>query len=207
MRTASTTRRLLHGFAIGIALTLLTALPALGHTPDGGLTADGVDTGVVEYEGELVDLAESWGDAQACLIWEERGVSRCFDSEAEMDRFVAALEGRGTVGDVAYSLEKAGTPAAERVVLRCPSSLKLYDGTSYTGAVLQLRDRKKWQNLSRWGFNQRTSSYKISACSAYFADYNNGGGGWYPTYLTSAYNQWTSMTGGWNNDVSSVYIK
>ena len=44
------------------------------------------------------------------------------------------------------------------------------------------------------------------ACSAYFADYEWGGGGWYPTYLTQAWDQNASMISGWNNDVSSVYI-
>lgn len=51
-----------------------------------------------------------------------------------------------------------------------------------------------------------TSSYRVGACSPYFADYANGGGSWYPTSLTGALSSYSSMTGGWNNRVSSIYI-
>lgn len=88
----------------------------------------------------------------------------------------------------------------------CSGYLRLYDGTGYTGAVLYLRGRFQWHNLADYGFDQRTSSYRIGPCSAYFADYADGGGSWYPTSLTEAYDSASSMTSGWDNDVSSVYI-
>ncbi len=72
--------------------------------------------------------------------------------------------------------------------------------------MLYLRDRFQWINLSPFGWNQRTSSYKVGPCASYFADYANGGGAWYPTYLTEAYDRAPSMISGWDNDVSSVYI-
>ena len=204
MRKPRLSRRVLQGITLGIALTLVTAIPALGNTPDG------IEKGVVaEYNGMLIDLAFSWSDAQACYIWQERGIAKCFDSEAEMDRWAATLDGgRGVAQDVEFSLQTARPGVtAERAALKCSGPLRLYDYTYYGGGVLSLRDRRLWQNLSNFGWNQRVSSFKVGPCSAYFADYNNGGGAWYPTYLSAAYNQWPTMTGGWNNDVSSIYIK
>jgi hypothetical protein len=97
------------------------------------------------------------------------------------------------------------TPAAS-ASSTCSGYLRLYDGTSYGTPVLYLRDRYQWLNLSSYGFNQKVSSFKVGPCAADFADYANGGGGWYPWYLTEAYDQSSSMISGWNNDVSSVYI-
>lgn len=179
-----------------IALATSAMLPAVNadaaEDGDSGL-------GVALFEGKEINLAEGWGEATACLIWNEIDISECFRTEAAMDARIAALEAQqastGGFGD--------GVVVASST---CSGYLRLYDGTSYTGAVLYLRDRLQWLNLANWGFNQKTSSYKIGPCSAYFADYANGGGAWYPTYLTEAYDQSPSMLTGWDNDVSSVYI-
>lgn len=88
----------------------------------------------------------------------------------------------------------------------CSSSLRLYDGTGYGGAVLNLSSRSTWLNLSTWGFDNRTSSYRIGACSSNLADYTGGGGSWYPG-SASAGAQSSSMQTGWNNRISSVFIK
>ena len=47
---------------------------------------------------------------------------------------------------------------------------------------------------------------QIGACAAWFADWANGGGEWYPTSATGAYDRAPTMLSGWDNDVSSVYI-
>ena len=86
---------------------------------------------------------------------------------------------------------------------QCSSYLKMYDGTWYSGSVLYLRSKYQWHNLVNYGFNQRTTSFKVGACSTYFADYSNGGGAWYPTWATQAYDQSPTMISGWNNDVST----
>ncbi len=151
------------------------------------------------FEGVEIDLTDGWGEATACLIWEEIGVSECFRTEAQMDARIADLE----AALAAPGLSGGGMVAASSV---CAGYLRLYDGTSYSGAVLYLRDRFQWLNLSNWGFDQRTSSFKIGPCSSYFADWSNGGGDWYPTSHTQAFDQSPSMISGWNNDVSSVYI-
>lgn len=162
-----------------LALTLLAAPAAYAET-----------TGVLaEYHGRLIDLSVDWEGAEACHVGE--GFAKCFDSERQMDHWLS----RNAVD--------AGSVAARS---SCSSYLRLYDGTSYTGASLNLTTRNVWLNLSSYGFNQRTSSYKIGPCSATFADYANGGGAQYPWYLTEAYDQASSMIPGWNNDVSSVKI-
>lgn len=151
----------------------------------------------VTFDGQVLDLSRDWGDAEACFVWEQQGIVECFASETEMDTWIAALD------NSAESVDSGGiTPLA----VTCSGYLRLYDGTSYTGQVLYLRDRAQWINLSTYGFNQKTSSYKVGPCSSIFADYNNGGGDRYPTYLTQAYDQASSMLTGWNNDVTSVYI-
>ncbi len=147
------------------------------------------------FEGDLIDLRAGWGDASACLIWEDAGVEECFRTEAEMDRRIAELEEE-------FGKESGGSGRASQ----CSGSVRLYDGVSYTGSVLYLRNRLKWINLSPYGFSNRTSSFKIGPCSSIFADYDWGG---YPRYSTSATEAWEVapvMASGWSNRVSSVYI-
>jgi len=148
---------------------------------------------VAEFKELQLDLSADWGDARACFIWEQMEIVKCFLSEEEMDSWVVDL-------DIGL---RAGPESAGAT---CSGYLRLYDGTSYSGSVLYLRDRGVWLNLSSYGFNQKTSSFKVGPCSSLFADYNNGGGARYPSYLTAAYDQSSSMISGWNNDVSSVYI-
>ena len=128
-------------------------------------------------------------------------VPECFDTEAEMDRRIDQLESRLATASVGASSAATASSGSS-----CASYLRLYDGTWYTGAVLYLRGRWQWFNLADYGFDQRTSSYRIGACSARFADWANGGGAWYPTSLTEAYDQASTMLSGWDNDVSSVYV-
>ena len=147
------------------------------------------------FAGEEINLDEGWGEATACLIWQDIGVSECFRTEDDMDLRIAELEAEMTrPKDLSGGIVMASST--------CSSYLRLYDKTNYGTPVLYLRDRFQWLNLSTYGFNQKTSSFKIGPCSAYFADWPNGGGDWYPTYLTQAYDQSNSMISGWNNDVS-----
>jgi len=190
--------------AVALVLVALTASPAAADrnsqdSERGERTEPGASA---VFEGTTFDLAESWGDATACMVWAEASDTiECFASEAELDARVASLEaalGLASTNAIGSTQSFNG--------LNCSSYMKLYDGTSYSGTILYLRSKYLWHNLSSYGFNQRTSSFKIGACSAYFADYSNGGGAWYPTYATQAWDQSSSMISGWNNDVSSVYI-
>ena len=152
---------------------------------------------VAVFEGSTIDLSRGWGDAHACAIWEDR-VAECFRTEAELEarlpRLVSLPQGRSDA-------------SVTTTATACSSALRLYDGVGYSGDVLYLWSRRTWIDLWDVGFANRTSSYKIGACSSYFADYPGGGGDWYPTSLTSAYLWSSSMLSGWDNRVSSVYLR
>lgn len=163
-----------------------------------------------QFEGQTIDLRDDWGDARACIVAPELETVECFASEAEMDeRLVEAGLPYGDARDVDRGLaSEVDLPegiGGSFAAASCSSSVRLYDGTWYGGAVLYVSGRGYWHNLSNYGFNQRASSFKIGACSTYFADYNNGGGGWYPTSGSQAWDAAGSL-GSWNNDISSMYI-
>lgn len=148
------------------------------------------------FEGRLVDLSVDWGEASACLIWDEVGVRECLRSEAEMDRRITELENQPGFGAI------APTQAAQ-----CSGSVRLYDAMLYTGQVLDLRDRLQWINLSAYGFSNKTTSFKIGPCDSYLADDDSGGGSWYSTSATQAWDMTWLVAYGWNNRVSSLYIR
>lgn len=149
--------------------------------------------GFALFEEQLIDLSEGWGEAQACVVWDGDHLVECFRTEAELvERVVTSAR--------AEQAEPVGASST------CSSSLKLYDGPSYPGAALYLYQRTTWINLSDYGWANRTSSFKVGACLSYLADFVNGGGDWYPTSHTQAYDQSSSMISGWDNRVSSVYI-
>jgi len=172
--------------AVVMAATALSVVPAVAAEDGGGM--------IGEFEGQLFDMSDGWNEATACYVG-EGSVARCFRTEAEMDRWIANQQEMfspdGSIGTTALS---------------CSGYLKLYDYTGYSGPVISLNQRAKWHNLADLGFDQRTSSYKVGPCSAKFLDYANGGGAQYPSYLTQAYDQSSTMISGWDNDVSSVWI-
>lgn len=179
----------------------LVAALLVGATQFGAPATAAADGAVTpaSFEGAVIDMSGDWGEATACAVWEQRGIRACFRTERELDAYLAALPlpaDRGGIGEDGFASRN----------VQCSSSVRLYDATGYGGTVLQLLDRYQWLNLSSYGFSNRTSSYKIGACSSYFADYSNGGGSWYPTSATQAWDQSYSMNSGWNNRVSSVYI-
>lgn len=168
------------------AATVATMTPAVptyaapAANGSGGVTAT--------FEGGAIDLAEDWGDARACSISATGAV--CYRSEAEMDTELAASKAALGGGEVA--------PLSS-----CSTSLRLYDGTSYTGQVVSISTRATLISLSSLGFDNKTSSYKVGACSATL--YSGGGSGIYPGN-TAANAQAPSMTSGWNNTISSVLL-
>jgi len=190
--------------AIVVALALaLPASSALAQDEE----PPSVETGAV-FEGQLIDIADDWGDATACMVWPavlER--PECFRTEAEMDTRIAQLEkDTGLTSEAALSIGAFGIGGVATAGTNCSGYLRLYDGTFYTGAVLYVRGRYQWIDLASVNFNNKTSSFKIGPCSAYFADLAGGGGAWYPTSATQAYDVAATMVSGWNNDVSSLYI-
>jgi len=193
---------------IALITMIAVAVPSMTAASAEPSAVDETVATLAMFEGQLIDISQDWGEATACAVSEDpRDPLECFRTEAEMNAHIGSLS--ASVQGSTKSLTTPTAAAGSTVTLAgtyCSASLRLYSGTSYTGSVLWLSVRHRWLNLANYGFNQRTSSFKIGACSSYFADYSNGGGGWYPTGSTQAYDVSSSMISGWNNDVSSVYI-
>lgn len=152
------------------------------------------------YNGEIIDLADDWEGASACLVIDRLAYPECFDTDEERLERLDELGLRDVFADA------APTGGLTFAAASCSSYLKLYDGYNYGGASLWLSTRGLWLNLSSYGFNQRASSYRVGGCSSYMADYNWGGGAWIPTSATQAWDVDAVISGSWNNDISSVYI-
>ncbi len=190
------------------AITLASAtLLSMTAASAGERTPEPVPVTPALFEGQIINIAQDWGEATACMVSDLETLPECFRTEAEMDAQVGGIA--SVTGASSGALSPLAAQPGPGVTLNgtnCSASLRLYNGTSYTGSILWLNVRHSWLNLANYGFNQRTSSFKIGSCSSYFADYSNGGGAWYPTGSTQAYDVSSSMISGWNNDVSSVYI-
>lgn len=146
------------------------------------------DNVIATFEGRTIRLADGWGSAGACAASTPTS-ARCYRTQAEMD----AAEG----------WTKVGRSVSPQVA--CGSSLLLYRSAGYAGGILALSTRQTVLNLSAYGFDNDTSSYQIGGCSARFYDGSSGGAPQYPG-ATSAGSSSASMTSGWDNRVSSVYI-
>ena len=171
--------------AAALASLFVPATPAIASTD----AASKVST-PAWFEDHWIDIASDWEEATACDAGLEEII--CYRDEAAMDRAIGA-----------HHVPSAGT--ATLATLICVSSLRLYDGTSFTGAVLFLSTRWLVLNLSVYGFDNRTSSYKVGGCDTDFYSAANLGGSLYPGN-TSAGAQAATMLSGWSNAISSVYI-
>ena len=108
----------------------------------------------------------------------------CYPSEKEMDFAIAAdAANRGPA-------LPAGT---------CSVGVRLYDGTSYGGSVVNITTTGSDVALSSLGFANRGSSYKIGSCSASL----KRGSSVYPG-ATGAGASSTSMLSGWDNAITIV---
>lgn len=187
-----------------IAVTTIIALvigPTATHAAESGITrSDGVDTrSIASFEGTTLDLSKSWGDAGACWV-DPEGMATCYRTEKEMDAAIVAAG--GDLGRAATEADRGIAHSAR--MASCSSSLRLYRNNSYSGGTLYLTQRYSWINLSWYGFDNDTSSYRVGACSSTFRSGSYGGG---TTYWggTNAYNSRSSMPG-WNDVLSSVRI-
>lgn len=164
-------------------LAMLLAITTPGILPS--VTTSG-DLGPSEayFEGRVIDLSVDWEDAQACHIGAE--ATYCFGSEAELDLWLAI----------------------ERVVefapMACAGSIRLYDHASFGTPMVSIPTHGLWVNLTTYGFNNKTSSYRIGGCDAFFADGASGGAPHLSSSLTTAFTNASTMPSGWNNKVSSV---
>lgn len=142
------------------------------------------DSAVATFEGQTLRLAESWGDAQACFVATD--AIRCYRTYDEL------IEREVIAHDVAAPLAACSTPTT------------LWSGTGHTGSSVAFSTRGVYSNLASLGFDNVTSSYTVGACAARFYDvYPNTS--LYPG-STSAGASASSMSSGWDNRISSVYI-
>lgn len=171
-------KSLITAAAVAIGITLAGAQPATASA-----STDSATDQYATFEGEVIDMSVDRSEAVACAITDTG--NRCYRSESDMDR------------------NERTAPAARAG--SCSSSVRLYSGTGHSGSVTSIYARGTWINLSTYGADNTTSSYKVGACSAAFRSGNFGTGSNYPG-STSAYAQSTSMVSGWNNVVSSVRL-
>lgn len=191
-----------------IALFLMLAAPAAaGPQFAGGEGGPPVERrpAIASFEGGTLNLAESWGEARACLVWRQAGVLECFRSGEALEAREAQLAPRGAE-QTSTSTSSTTTATASSASYSCSSSLRLYDYNYYGGRQLSFWDRGYWQNLADYGFEDRTSSYIVGGCYAHLAEHGNGGGWWYPG-PTYPYAGEPVMSWSWQNTISSIYIE
>ncbi|MGK5533618.1 peptidase inhibitor family I36 protein [Streptomyces sp. URMC 129] len=146
---------------MALLLGLAAAIAAGGASTAVAEQGGAAETGVLaEYQGETIDLAESWEGAEICHQ-RQSGEVNCYDSEA------AYRAGEGL--SQTASASGAGTLALSD----CPASyLCLWKGTNYTGERLQLQMDTYLDLLSNYGFEDQVSS--IANRSVYYAEiYDN----------------------------------
>jgi hypothetical protein len=191
-------RRIMPVGLISTAVMLFVVMPA-GASGINPLSQpiSTADPGVALFEGELIDLAEGWGLARACMVWRSVDVVECFRSEELM----AAREAQ-ILRELEPGLPGSGGTASASWY--CSSPLRLYEHASFGGRQLAFWDGGYWQNLTNWGFNDATSSFKTGSCYSYMAEHIWGGGAWY--YGNTSPYTWTYYVGSeWNDRVSSIY--
>ena len=173
------------------------AQPSDGDHPGSAPWADRRPA-IARFEGRMINLADGWGDATACLVWRQGGVLECFRDAEDLDALEARLNPRREAQATSASTATASASYS------CWSSLRLYENTGYTGRRLSFWDRGFWQDLWLYGFDDQTSSYIVGGCYAHLAEYAGGGGWWYPgpTYPYAA-----EPAMGWPDFVSSIYLE
>lgn len=202
------TRHHVQGPLFAMVLTILIG-GALAPSAVGATSApvDGDDGVLATFEGGTIDLSAGWGEATAC--WADRSAVRCYRTEREMDaaevtQAVTALQSAGLRGTTAVHVPSHSIPSPHRRV-SCSTTLRLYSSTSYTGSVLAIATRGVVLNLSGYGFDNSTSSYKVGACASTFWENAGGAGSTYPG-STAAGAVSPSMWIGWDNRISSIFI-
>lgn len=194
----------------GVLAVLVVSIAGPAHADDPRL--EGIDlrsptrnadiraASLATFEGRSINLAEDWGDAKACLIWRQGGVSECFRTTQALDAREAQLAPRRAALDASSIYG-----ATALYGYSCSSPLRLYENNWYSGRRLSFWDRGFWQNLADYGFDDRLSSYIVGGCYVYLAEYADGGGWWYPG-PTYPYAGDPAMYWDWQDTISSIYI-
>lgn len=178
-------RRLLVATVASAALVTL-ALP----TGSAGAAPAPASPSAARFEGRTIDLSKNWEEARSCLVWRAQNAVECFRTPQERDSRAQRLMARQN----------------EQVAARsCRTPLHLYEHVRGRGRDLKFYDRGYWQNLDRYNFNDKTSSYRTGSCTAHLAEHNNGRGYWYPGNTRPRHYE-PAMRRGWNDRVSSIKL-
>jgi hypothetical protein len=185
--------------ALAVAVTASLLFSPVVEAGQNAKRGPGDPTEAVFEQGEI-DLSESWGDATACIELGDH--TECFRTDAEMLAAHPEIADGGVQAFGAASTSSGGDVSA---LASCSSSLRLYRLNGFGGGSLVLTTRAVVFNLSTFGFDNDTSSYRVGACASTFWAGANGSGAIYggPTGANASA---TAMLPGWDNSISSVYI-
>lgn len=164
----------------------------------GAGTASAEPTGALaSYRGGTIDLSEGWGDAIACVVFSRIDV-RCFDTYEEADA-AAAVAGKSET-----------TPSGRPSTLAksdCGGGwLCLWEDAYYSNRRLQFSDGY-WQDLSAYGFNDKTSSWFNNQDCAWYNSKNDWGYLWdwaYGSSISLSPCGSASTMGSWNDRADEV---
>lgn len=135
------------------------------------------------FEDQVIDLSKGWGEAKACTT--DGTTTHCYRSEAEM--------------------KAAPSTNVSTMASACTPSVMLYSGTYFSGLSLNLTLSNVLHQLSKFNFDNITSSFGIGYCNARFYDGLSTFTAQYPG-STLAYASASVMAAGWDNRISSVFI-
>lgn len=198
------TSRALIAAAIGATI----CIPVAAQAADPGNAAGSdvalehrADRSIAAFEGRNIDLSQDWGDAKACLI-DEAGDASCYRSEAALD---AAMKAKGMPVAADESRPNGIRGLLSANAATCGVSARFYSGFWYSGNVLVIGYKYYWTNMSWFGFDNITSSYKMGLCYGTLRSGSYGSGSTYYGGPTGPYGQDAYM-GSWDNVLSSVYL-
>jgi hypothetical protein len=205
-----------------ISSAIIAALVPLSGCSSG--VSEPTEDGIAEFEARQINLEKDWEGATTCVVWRSGGVVQCFREESEAQDLLAEIDAaesalapdladetevaepaRGLTDEL-ETTESASAPGPLPITACSRSCLHLYEHTNFGGRHLTFCDRGYWQNLTSYGFNDQLSSYKTGVRGAHLAEHTNGGGSWYPGN-TGVCISGGGMSSGWNDRVSSIYIK
>ncbi len=179
---------------IGLLLAACAITPALTTSTVHAAS----NPSLAHFEGRILDLRVSWEEATACST--DGANTFCFRTEAEMDAFVAKTTGINP--SVRVGISVLGVNLS---LLVCSPSVKVWQGASFTGTPTLAMVNHGFYNLSSYGFDNITSSYKnFGTCDSTFYD-TTGGSTAYPGYTGPGASA-SSMSVGWDNRVGSIDI-
>jgi hypothetical protein len=221
------------GASVAAAMALAMPAGATSHASGGAaksvaMVTSGTGAGTVlpageaEYDGKVINLAQSWGGATSCIV-PTMGSAQCFDTQAEAKAAANAISAQESAAQTGSSALARGahrsTPAVASAKLKARTRTAhgngpcngdgsqfvwLYQNSNYGGGSLGLQDSDTWLNLADYSFQNTTSSYiNATACELYFIQTYDGTGPWmYPSPW-----QYQSYIGNaWNDKLTMVYI-